>query len=86
MIQNTRGINAAVDDLMAKHGSKFKQGFDVWLKDNWQIYIRFEEEARKIAFSGRKHYSARTIVEFIRHQTALFEKSGHFEFIEEIAL
>ncbi|HEY8355028.1 MAG TPA: hypothetical protein VIK69_08445 [Methylophilaceae bacterium] len=42
------------------------------------IYTAFEEQALRVANSGRKHYSARTIAEYIRHQTAL-RQEGEFK-------
>lgn len=84
-MENTKLIDLTVDKLIEQHGEKFKLGFDAWLKANWSIYLRFEDEAKKAAYSGRKHYSARTIVEFLRHQTALFEKDGHFKINDHAA-
>lgn len=34
-------------------------------------YVRFCEEADKLRAMGVKHYSARTIGEYLRHETAL---------------
>lgn len=49
----------------------FCDDFPDWLEQNFTIWERFECEANAIYSSGRKHYSARTIGEFIRHETAL---------------
>lgn len=54
----------------------YRDGFATWLHDNWSIWLRFEFEASKLRDRGRKHYSARTIGEYIRHSTALREKTG----------
>ena len=72
-------IALAIYKIWLVHGKAFKPGFKAWLEANWPIYLRFESEALKVARSGRKHYSARTIVEFLRHQTALTEKDGQFK-------
>jgi hypothetical protein len=45
--------------------------FVKWLDQNFSLWVRFEVEALAIWNSGRKHYSARTIGEFLRHQTML---------------
>lgn len=61
-------------DLVAKDGgNKFKAGFFYWLRDNFGIWKRFVQEADKVRAAGRDHYSARTIGEYIRHETALRE-------------
>lgn len=49
----------------------FRPDFYEWLKSNLDIWERFEAEANSVHDSGRPHYSARTIGEFIRHETAL---------------
>jgi DNA modification methylase len=41
--------------------------------DNWPVWERFEREASYIWFRGRRHYSARTIIEWLRHETVLRE-------------
>lgn len=39
--------------------------------ENLPVFLTFESEALKLAETGRQHYSARTIIEFLRHQTAV---------------
>lgn len=58
---------------------RYRPGFYCWLKDNHHIFKRFIDEADKIRATGRAHYSARTIGEFLRHQTALRENGGQFK-------
>lgn len=58
---------------------RYQPGFQVWMKENFHIFKRFMDEADKIRATGRAHYSARTIGEFLRHQTALREKGGQFK-------
>lgn len=53
-------------------GGQFRPGFALWLEHNWAIWRRFEQEALAIAIR-REHYSARTIFEYIRHETNLRE-------------
>ena len=57
----------------------FKKGFIAWLSDNEHIYREFCVESNKIYSMGRKHYSARTIIEFIRHNSELREASGGYK-------
>jgi hypothetical protein len=53
--------------------------FDDWISENPQIFKAFCDEAIKAALKGFKHYSARTIIEFLRHHTHLREASGGFK-------
>jgi hypothetical protein len=50
---------------------RFRDDFPEWIEDNFTIWERFEREAHAIYNGGRRHYSARTIGEFLRHETAL---------------
>lgn len=50
---------------------QFRVGFAQWLADNGHVWIAFEREANRVWSRGRRHYSARTIVEVLRHETAL---------------
>lgn len=53
--------------------------FAEWLEANWHIWTRFVAEANLIWNAGRRHYSARTIVEVLRHQSAIAEQAGAFK-------
>ena len=57
----------------------FRQDFPRWLSENWSIWKRFESEAHKVYAMGRKHYSARTLIEFLRHETMVREADGEFK-------
>ena len=46
--------------------SKYPDGFWIWLQDNRHVYEAFRKAALQMATSGRKRYSARTIVELLR--------------------
>lgn len=64
------------DVLCIVEGSgRFRPDFLPWMRLNLHIWQRFREEADKIRATGRAHYSARTIGEWIRHETALREHS-----------
>lgn len=58
--------------------SNYRPDFAVWLDLNWHIWERFRSEADKIR-ARRSHYAARTIAEYLRHQTMLRE-AADFEF------
>ena len=62
-----------------------KQDFFEWLVDNEHIWIAFEREALKIANLGFKHYSARTIIHFLRHHSALQEDGTHWKINNDIS-
>lgn len=53
----------------------FRLGFPEWINNNLHIWKAFETEANRIWARGRRHYSSRTIGEFLRHETALKENS-----------
>ena len=55
-----------------------KFDFDVWLEQNPHIYKAFEREALSVA-KRREHYSAKTIVEFLRHHTMITQKEGEWK-------
>lgn len=57
----------------------YRPSFYDWLRENFRIWKRFVLEADRIRGTGREHYSARTIGEFLRHQTHLREKDGIFK-------
>jgi len=59
------------------YAADFREDFPVWLHANYPIYAEFERQAMNIA-TRRKFYSARTIVEVMRHNSALSDRDGHF--------
>jgi len=61
-----------IDTLLANK-EKFSDEFIKWLPDNQHIWNAFVNEAIKIHQKGFKHYSARTIIEVLRHHSALKE-------------
>lgn len=58
---------------------RYRRGFDDWLWGNLHIQRAFEHEALMVAALGRKHYAARTIVEYLRHYTLIREANGEFK-------
>lgn len=59
--------------LVFQNAAQFPPGFNDWLAmpANFQVWIRFMREADKLRDRGRTHYSARTIIEVLRHESAL---------------
>ena len=57
----------------------YPAGFWPWLRQNGRVYRRFEQMALEMAMCGRKHYSARTIVEAIRWNTDLSDTDDQFK-------
>jgi hypothetical protein len=58
------------------HANQFTPDFLDYLPENLHVYMAFEKEAIKVANRGFKHYSARTIVEVLRHHSALQESGS----------
>ena len=59
--------------------SKFRPDFAAWLSANWHIWQAFAREAGRVWDRGRRHYSARTITEVLRHESALAEVGGEWK-------
>lgn len=51
---------------------RFRFDFVPWLERNFPVWERFEAIADDV-YKRRAHYSARTIGEYIRHETAMAE-------------
>lgn len=59
--------------FVARWPMKFRPDFGAWLELNWMLWLVFEKEANRVWNRGRRHYAARTIIEWLRHETALQE-------------
>lgn len=62
--------------MARNHADKFTDDFLAYLPDNLHVWSAFEREARRVISKGFKHYSARTIIEVLRHHSALEEVGG----------
>lgn len=60
-------------EVAQAHHNLFTPEFLEYLPDNTHVYAAFEREAKRVVARGFAHYSARTIVEVLRHHTALQE-------------
>jgi hypothetical protein len=81
---HTATINstASHSDLVAcvlDNPAMFRDDFMAWLKDNFHVWDRFKREADWIRSRGRKHYSARTILEVLRHESSLADTDAEFK-------
>lgn len=62
--------------LIEANAAKFRDDFGAWLYDNFHIYREFERRANRLWQAGRRHYSARTIMEVVRFETDLREANA----------
>ena len=58
-----------IQQLIKDNPEKFNTEFAQWILENENIFNSFAAETIKIKQRGFKHYSSRTIVEFLRHHT-----------------
>ncbi len=54
----------------------FRKDFLEWLDSNFSVWLAFKKEADRIWWMGRRHYSARTILHWLRHETILREANN----------
>ena len=50
-----------------------------WRTANYPLWLSFYTEAERVRSTGRKHYSARTIAEVLRHNAAVRGDDPHFK-------
>ena len=62
--------------IATEHAHEFTPEFLAHLPDNVHVYVAFEREALRVVAGGFRHYSARTIIEVLRHNSALAEVGG----------
>jgi hypothetical protein len=67
-------FQASIENIAFENKKQFSDEFLEWLPENHHIWMAFEAEALKVLRKGFKHYSARVIVEVLRHHSALAEK------------
>lgn len=69
----------AVLALVQANAEQFRQNFAKWLLDNWPIWRAWHAEIDRVRALGRKHYSARDTLGYVRHWTVLREVDGQFK-------
>ena len=62
--------------LARLNAEKFTPEFLALLPANQHVYAAFEREALRVVQRGYRHYSARTLIEVLRHHSALQEVGG----------
>jgi hypothetical protein len=60
------------------HPRFFKKPKD-WFLENWHVVEAFERQALRVIGANRTHYSARTIVEVLVHQSQVKEINGTYK-------
>lgn len=65
--------------VVAGNAGFFPPSFVKYLGENLHVYEAFEKQALMVAIKGHKHYSARTIVEVLRHHSALQQSGGEWK-------
>ena len=72
------GDLAKILRLIKTNPQGFREDFAPWIGANLHIWTRFELEANRTWDRGRRRYSARTLIEFIRHETSMNEGPDAF--------
>ncbi|CAN7472529.1 hypothetical protein LJR130_003818 [Variovorax sp. LjRoot130] len=62
--------------IARENADRFTPEFLAYLPENLHVYEAFEREAFRVVAKGFQHYSARTIIEVLRHHAALAEVGG----------
>jgi uncharacterized protein (DUF2461 family) len=70
---------AALLPIVEDNSEQFRSDFIDWLKENSHVYEAFEDAAHRVWANGFKHYSARTIMEVIRHRSNIRELTGDYK-------
>lgn len=66
-------------DIVRANSDQFRADFTGWLSENHHIWQAFQREADKVWLRGRRHYSARTIIHYLRHETAMMDSGVEFK-------
>ncbi len=72
-------FKATAVNIANANADKLSAEFLAWLPDNLHIWGAFVDQTMKIIRRGYSHYSAYTIVEFLRHHSAVEERSGEWK-------
>lgn len=68
-----------IPEIAQANAGQLSQEFLAWLPENLHIWEAFVAEAFKVIRAGYTHYSARTIIHFLRHHSALQERGGEWK-------
>lgn len=72
-------VRPGLISLVRNNEAVFSDDFEAWLVENVHVWLAFEREATKVVMRGRGHYSARTIIEVLRHESALSDSGVEFK-------
>ena len=80
MTHQTESHNRAetVLNVVYSNAREFRDDFYSWMQENVHVYEEFERRALAVA-RFRDHYSARTIAEVMRHDTAIRELGEEYK-------
>lgn len=76
------GVKMSLHELkahIAENQDLFRADFTAWLDVNFHVWLAFEEASNKVWDAGWQHYSARTIMEVIRHRSNIREIHGKYK-------
>lgn len=65
--------------FVSQHPGLFPTTGVDWLVLNWHVVEAFEREALAVIAAGRTHYSSRTLVENLVHESVVRERAGLFK-------
>jgi len=74
----TRNLEYSLSQI-ALHPAMFRPDFGKWLQVNHHVYMEFNRLAEVVWKAGWRHYSARTIMENIRHRSNVRELFGDYK-------
>lgn len=66
--------------MICAYHEQFRDTFLTWLSENYHVWQAFELEADKVWDRGRRRYSARTIWEYMRHESMVREVDNEHHF------
>lgn len=66
-------------DIAKANASELSAEFMQWLPDNLHVWDAYVSEVFKVIRKGFKHYSSRTIIEVIRHHSAISDTDGIYK-------
>lgn len=61
------------------HKEQFSDDFLTWIQDNVHVFHAFAEQVFLVRNKGFKHYSSKTIIEVLRHHSALSEAGVQYK-------
>ena len=67
--------HAFLMEIVLEHPETFPEEFVHYISENMNVYDAFEREAFRVISRGYSHYSARTIIEVLRHHSNLSDNT-----------